>query len=114
MNRISQFARSVLSAASDGDAVANAIVEEAARELFLTARVAVEWVSDDAPLALGGKLLGPNTVLFARLVEHLASHGMSFRPADGSALEGALLIGAGETDKLYRTLIHVWKEGILV
>tara|TARA_R110002051_G_scaffold268722_1_gene328733 strand:+ start:3056 stop:3979 length:924 start_codon:yes stop_codon:yes gene_type:complete len=114
VNRISQFARSVLSAASDGDAAANAIVEEAARELFLTARVAVEWVSDDAPLALGGKLLGPNTVLFARLVEHLASHGMSFRPADGSALEGALLIGAGETDKLYRTLIHVWKEGILV
>ncbi|MGZ0212383.1 MAG: N-acetylglucosamine kinase [Actinomycetales bacterium] len=111
VNRISQFARSVLAAASDGDAVANSIVEQAAHELFLTARVAVAWVAVDAPLALGGKLLGPNTLLFARLVEHLASEGMSFRPADGSALDGALLIGSGNTDNLYRSLIHVWKEG---
>jgi len=113
VNRISQFARSVLTAASEGDAVAIAIVEMAARELFLTARVAVEWVAADAPLALGGKLLGPNTVLFARLVEHLASAGMSFRPADGSALEGALLIGAGDSTILYRSLIHVWKKGTI-
>ncbi|MEV8252693.1 BadF/BadG/BcrA/BcrD ATPase family protein [Rhodoglobus sp. NPDC076762] len=114
VNRISQFARSVLAAAVANDPVANAIVDEAAAELFLTARVAVAWVGTDAPLSLGGKLLGPNTVLFARLVEHLAAEGMSFRPADGSALEGALLIGTGESDNLYRSLIHVWKEGILV
>lgn len=113
VNRISQFARSVLAAATEGDPLADAIVEDAARELFLTARVAVAWVAQDAPLALGGKLLGPHTPLFSRLVEYLAREGMSFRPADGSALEGALLIGTGETDNLYRSLIHVWKEGTL-
>lgn len=110
VNRISQFARDVLAAAVEGDAVANAIVDEAARELFETARVAIQWVGQDAPLALGGKLLGPNTVLFQRLVVQLAAAGLSFRPADASALDGALLLGAGEPDNIYRELIHVWKE----
>ncbi|EAR26093.1 hypothetical protein A20C1_09439 [marine actinobacterium PHSC20C1] len=110
VNRISQFARDVLTAAVEGDEVANAIVNEAARELFMTARVGLQWVGPDAPLALGGKLLGPNTVLFERLVELLAADGLSFRPADGSSLEGALLLGAGESDSIYRGLIHVWKE----
>ncbi|MGV8912153.1 MAG: N-acetylglucosamine kinase [Rhodoglobus sp.] len=110
VNRISQFAREVLTAAVEGDPVANEIVDGAARELFDTARVGLHWVGQDAPLALGGKLLGPNTVLFARLVEHLAAEGLSFRPADASALDGALLLGAGDSDTIYRSLIHVWKE----
>ncbi|MBH0130416.1 N-acetylglucosamine kinase [Salinibacterium sp. NK8237] len=111
VNRIAQFARAVLASATAGDAVADAIVTAAAHELFLTARVGVNWVGNDAPLALGGKLLGPNTLLFARLVERLANEGMSFRPADASALEGALLLGTGDTDNLYRDLIYVWKKG---
>jgi N-acetylglucosamine kinase-like BadF-type ATPase len=110
VNRISQFARDVLTAAVEGDAIANEIVDGAARELSETARVGLHWVGQDAPLALGGKLLGPNTVLFARLVELLAADGLSFRPADASALDGALLLGAGEADSIYRSLIHVWKE----
>ncbi|WP_010204476.1 N-acetylglucosamine kinase [Salinibacterium sp. PAMC 21357] len=110
VNRVSQFARDVLTAAVEGDAVANKIVDGAARELFETARVGLNWVGQDAPLALGGKLLGHNTVLFARLVELLAAEGLSFRPADASALDGALLLGAGETNSIYRSLIHIWKE----
>jgi N-acetylglucosamine kinase-like BadF-type ATPase len=110
VNRISQFARDVLTAAVEGDGVANAIVNEAAHELFTTARAGIQWIGPDAPLALGGKLLGPNTVLFARLVELLAAEGLSFRPADASALDGTLLLGAGESDNIYRGLIHVWKD----
>jgi len=110
VNRISQFARDVLTAAVEGDGVANEIVDGAARELFETARVGLHWVGQDGLLALGGKLLGPNTVLFARLVELLAADGLSFRPADASALDGALLLGSGETDSIYRSLIHVWKD----
>lgn len=110
VNRISQFAREVLTAAVEGDHVANEIVDGAARELFDTARVGLNWVGNDAPLALGGKLLGPNTVLFARVVEHLVAEGLSFRPADASSLDGALLLGAGESNTIYRSLIHTWKE----
>lgn len=110
VNRISQFARDVLTAAVEGDPIANEIVDGAAHELFDTARVALEWVGNNAPLALGGKLLGPNTVLFARLVELLAAAGLPFRPADASALDGALLLGAGESEGIHRSLIHIWKE----
>jgi len=111
VNHIAQFARAVLDASDAGDAVASAIVDDAARELFDTASVGIRWVGKDAPLALGGRLLGTTTPLFARLVEHLGSSGMSFRPADASGLDGALLLGEGEADELYRGLIHVWKEG---
>jgi glucosamine kinase len=110
VNKISQFARDVLSAAVDRDAVANSIVDQAARELFKTARVGLQWVGSNAPLALGGKLLAHDTLLFVRLVELLAAEGLSFRPADASALDGALILGAGIPNSLYRNLIHLWKE----
>jgi len=114
VNRISQFARDVLAAASDGDPVARAIIDSAARELFATAQVAMNWIGPTAPLALGGKLLGPNTPLFARIVELLAVEGSSFRPADSTPLDGGLIIGTEVTPDLYRSLIHVWQEGTLL
>jgi glucosamine kinase len=110
VNQISQFARDVLSAAANKDAVANSIVDQAAGELFETARVGLHWVGSDATLALGGKLLAHDTLLFVRLAELLAAEGLSFRPADASALDGALILGAGRHDSRYRNLIHLWKE----
>ena len=110
VNRISQFARDVLTAAGEGDAVALTIIDNAAHELFDTARAGLNWVGPDAPLALGGKLLAPTTMLFARLVELLVAEGLSFRPADASALDGALLLGADDSPGIYRGLIQIWKE----
>ncbi|MGV8876984.1 MAG: N-acetylglucosamine kinase [Rhodoglobus sp.] len=110
VNQISQFAQAVLATAHEGDAVANSIISAAAEQLFISARVGVNWVGAGAPLALGGKLLAPTTLLFARLVELLTAEGISFRPTDASALDGAVLLGSNGNDSIYRTLIYVWKE----
>ena len=115
MNDIAHFAPDVLAAADQGDAVAQGIANEAAAELVLLARTAVEVArngSPDAtvvPVAVGGRLLGEARPLRRLLDTQLAAEaiGAAVRSADGSSLDGALALGALDDPGRYRSLIHV-------
>lgn len=114
VNTIAQFARDVLDATDSHDAIASAIVEQAARELLAVAQVGAEWVGGAAvPLALGGRLLDRGTVLRRLLDDLLATEGSRIRPrdADGSGLDGALRLGGREDLHWYGGLIHRWSGG---
>lgn len=123
VNRIAQFAPDVLAAADAGDAVAAAIADDAALELATLVMAGVEAArggkaADGAagepgghvPVALGGRLLAPDSPLRRRLVASLARRLPSVVPrsADGSALEGALLLGAARDPGRYDAMVYRW------
>jgi glucosamine kinase len=112
VNTIARFAPEVLAAAAAGDAVASTIVDAAADELAALARAAARQLrSADAPLplALGGRLVqdGP---LRTRLEQRLAAEApaIGLRSADGSPLEGALLLGAADDPGRYGDSLYTW------
>ena len=116
VNTIAQFAPEVLEAAEAGDAVASAIIDEAARELLLIARAGAAWAGGEAvtvPLALGGRLLHPGTELRRRLLDLLAGARLPIatRSADASALDGALRLGLAGHLGAYADLVHTWSDG---
>ncbi len=112
VNSIARFAPAVLEAADDGDAVAEAIADQAVEELTSLARAAAASIAPAGaavPLALGGRLMqdGPLRQQFERaILEHLAT--TKTRSADGSPLDGALLLGAGADPGRYGDLVYVW------
>lgn len=117
VNAIAQFAPDVLAAAAAADPVASAIVNDAAGELVgvVAAGIAAtdgEGVHGDVPLALGGRLLTPRSELRRRLDAVLggARLAVAARDADGSALDGALLLGQGPGHR-YGPLVHRWPGG---
>lgn len=113
VNSIAQFARDVLEVAAGGDAVADAIVVSAAEELAATAQAAAAWVGDDVvDVALGGRLLAPNTVLRRRFDEAMNTsiRRVSVRTADASGLLGAIHLGLDNAIERYGALVHVWHK----
>jgi glucosamine kinase len=115
VNTIAQFAPDVLEAAAAGDAAANDIIDEAARELLLVARTGAAWAGGSAvtvPLALGGRLLQPGTMLRRRLLDLLTRARLSVAPrsADASALDGAIQLGLAGDPHAYAGLVHTWTE----
>ena len=113
VNDIAHFARDVLAVADAGDAVAAAIVDEAADELMTLIGAGVTAaVSDEAvvPAALGGRLLAEASTLRARLDRRLREElpAVAARTADGSALDGALALGMADDPGRYRDLVHIW------
>jgi N-acetylglucosamine kinase-like BadF-type ATPase len=114
VHAIAGFAPDVLEAAVVGDEVAEAIVDEAAQELMTLAAAGAQWVGVEAPpLALGGRLLAPGTVLRRRLDLLFAASSLDVEPrdADGTALDGALALGLSTDPNRYRTRVHVWHAG---
>ena len=112
VNAIAQFATDVL-VASVTDAQAEAIVDAAAAELHGVAAAAVRLFDPGAlvAVALGGRLLVDRTPLRVALDERLASEPtLQPRTADGSALDGAMLLGRQADPGRYAPLVHVWRK----
>jgi glucosamine kinase len=114
VNAIAQFAPDVLDAA-DGDAVAARIVGDAAQALSAlvdaAARVARGPGEDVVPVALGGRLLEGGGPLRAALDARLADDAtIAPRTADGSSLDGAMLLGAAPDPGRYAGLVGTWSR----
>jgi N-acetylglucosamine kinase-like BadF-type ATPase len=118
VNDIAHFAPDVLAIADSGDAVATAIAHDAATELTILIRSAVEVAGRGSPagttvpVALGGRLLGEGRPLRRRLDGLLSTEdlGAAIRSADGSSLDGALALGVLGDPGPYRSLVHVSRE----
>jgi glucosamine kinase len=120
VDAIARFAPDVLDTGAAGDPVAAGIADRAAQELVLLIAAGIAHVhgphgdtTEDVPAALGGRLLAPGSPLRARL-DHALDHArlpVVTRTADGSALDGALLIGLASEDRRYATLVHRWPGG---
>jgi glucosamine kinase len=119
VNAIAGFAPDVLDAAAAGDPVATGIVDDGASELAALAVAAVTHAAGlpggarphhDVPLALGGRLLGPGSLLRDRLLDRLAAAGLagSLRGADGTPLDGAMRLADPATAARYGRLVHRW------
>ena len=115
VHEIASFAPDVLEGAESGDEVAAAILDRAADELALTAWSGATWAAGSSttgavPLALGGRLLADESQLRRRLDERLADlrSPVAVRSADGTPLDGAMLIGGRDTPGPYHGLVHVW------
>jgi N-acetylglucosamine kinase-like BadF-type ATPase len=114
VHAIAEFAPDVFEAAVDGDAVAEAILDEAAQELMTLAAAGAAWVGVEAPpLALGGRLLASQSELRRRLDLLLAVSPLhpGSRDAAGTALDGALALGLSTDPNRYRTRVHIWQAG---
>lgn len=114
VNDIAQFARDVLETADD-DEVASAIVNRAVAALTDTlsaaATAAAAPSGTGVPVALGGRLLGANTVLRQRL-EGAVAHAVpaaELRAPRGDALEGGLVLD--HSSAAYGSLIHHFVRG---
>ena len=113
------FATAVLAAAGQGDKVAGRIVSEGAVELADLVEAAAELMRaagwrGAVPVALGGRLLEPGTVLRRRLDTILAAPAspsalrLAVRSADAPPLEGAVLLGELGATR-YGGLVQTWR-----
>jgi len=112
VDTIARFAPDVLEVAADGDAVASAIVDEAVVELLTLVRATAGYVApggDPVPLALGGRLV-ESGILRDRLEQAIREElpAVMTRSADGSPLDGALLLGGEPDPGRYHELVYVW------
>lgn len=112
VDTIARFAPEVLAAAEAGDAVASTITDAAADELAVLARAAARRLGAaeaPLPLALGGRLVQEG-VLRTRLEQRIAAEApeIGLRSADGSPLEGGLLLGAADDPGRYRDFVYTW------
>jgi len=92
-----RFAPEVARAAEAGDAVAGAILREAAEHLAATACSAAAALPPGAPCAIVGGLARLSVLLMDRLEDLLVRAGLKLVPAQGTALDGARLL-ATRTD----------------
>lgn len=133
VDAIARFAVEVLAATDAGDAVATAVVDDAASRLVRTVTAAAAWLGqqvrcaatdpdtsaeplDSIPVALGGRLLGGGA-LRRRLEVALAAPApggadhLTVVAASGTPLDGALRLGAGLRPVPHGDLVHVWSAG---
>lgn len=112
VNDIAQFARDVLEAA-ERHPVAGTILDEAAGRLHGTALAAAACIDGpESPLALGGRMLETGSPLRSRLDALLAGDSaIASRSADADPVDGALLLGSGDSPGRYRDLVYLWNEG---
>ena len=92
-----RFAPEVAYAAEAGDAVAAAILREAAEHLAATAGSAAAALPPGAACAIVGGLARLSVLLMDRLEDLLVEAGIKLAPAQGNALDGAHLL-ASRTD----------------
>lgn len=110
---IAGFAPDVLDAAQRGDEVAGGILDEATSELLLLARSGAAVVGGEGvPVALGGRLLASGGPLRERLERRLTEtdQDVTVRDPDGSALDGAILLGLSAEPGRYGDLVHLWRK----
>lgn len=113
VNRIAHFAPDVLAVAEAGDPVAAAIVEEATLELATLVHAGIAAVTREGQpvrVALGGRLMADGSPLRRRLEGALAGAVPAAEPrsAEGSSLDGALLLGQTSHPGRYRSLVYRW------
>jgi N-acetylglucosamine kinase-like BadF-type ATPase len=112
VNAIAQFGSDVLEAVAT-DPTAAAIVDAAAAELHGVIAAAIRHMSDSpgtVAVGLGGRLLVDPTPLRTALDERLAGEPtLKARTADGSPLDGAMLLGQSADPGRYAPLVHVWR-----
>ncbi len=109
VNEIAQFARDVL-ASADTVPEAGAIVDAAAERLMITIHAARDYLGETVtPLALGGRLLAPDSPLRRRL-DRLLDHEprLSPRTADRDPLGGCLLLPLSQLADRYGELLYRW------
>jgi N-acetylglucosamine kinase-like BadF-type ATPase len=116
VDTIARFAPEVMVEAVAGDAVAGAILDQAAHELVSVARAGAAVAGDGdvvVPLALGGRLLASGTELRRRVDERLARElvHVATRTADASPLDGAIKLGQSDDPGPYHALVHTWTQG---
>lgn len=111
VNEIAQFARDVLATSSSIEE-SGAILDEAAHHLILTIRAAIEYLDETrSPLALGGRMLSPDSPLRQRLDRLLTGEPrVAPRSADNEPIEGALLLAEGDTADHYGNLVFRWNR----
>ena len=132
VDAIARFAVEVLAATDGGDAVATAVVDDAAARLVRTVAAAAAWLGAEIrggaedpgsansgspiPVALGGRLLRQGA-LRARLEVALrrptpeGADPLTVVAASGTPLDGALRLGAELRPEHYGDLVHVWSAG---
>jgi N-acetylglucosamine kinase-like BadF-type ATPase len=117
VNDIAHFAPDVLDAAAAGDPIAGAVAAGASAELVTLVRAGVAAAGDGTvdrpvPVALGGRLLAPGTSLRVRLDAALAHEvpAAVARSADGSPLDGAVLLGMAAGPGRYEHLVSTWRS----
>ncbi|MDF2562198.1 MAG: ATPase [Microbacterium sp.] len=86
---VSAFATQVSDAASHGDLVATAILDDAARDLVATIAAAAAH-APQRPISYTGRLLHQNTALRERVAVHLAERGLALAAPRGDALAGGI------------------------
>jgi glucosamine kinase len=116
IDAIARFATDVLAAATR-DVVAARIVRDAASELHGVIGSAVRiarsgGTAGPIPVGLGGRLLIERTPLRDELDARLAAdRTVEARTADGTPLDGAMLLAAQPTPGRYARLVHTWRPG---
>lgn len=118
VDAIARFAPDVLAVAELGDIAATTIVSNATDELVTLVRAAVELLGPDArnvPVALGGRLM-EDGLLRRRLEEALERSvpAAQAQPADGTPLDGALLLGTASDTGRYDSLVYRWAAPVSV
>jgi glucosamine kinase len=112
VNTIARFAPDVLDMAAGGDAVASAIVDAAVVELLSLVHAATAFASpggDSVPVALGGRLV-EGGILRERLERAIRRNlpTAAAQSAEGSPLDGALLLGGKADPGRYQDVVYVW------
>lgn len=91
---VARFAPEVARAAAAGDAVADAILREAAVHLAATAQSAASALPPGAACAVTGGLVRLGPPLMGRLERLLSEAGLKLVPTPGAALDGARRLAA--------------------
>jgi N-acetylglucosamine kinase-like BadF-type ATPase len=118
VNDIAHFAPDVLELAEAGDHEAERIVREAATELTAVVRAGCRAVAGkDAapgavPVAFGGRLLTPGTILRRWLEKSVAAElpQAATRDADGTPLDGAMRLGLEPGPGRYAGMVTRWAD----
>lgn len=118
VNAIAHFAPEVLGSAEAGDDEAERIVREAATELTGVVRAGCRVVAGrnaepgSVPVALGGRLLTPGTILRRWLEKSVAAElpQAATRSADGTPLDGAMQLGLQAEPGRYSEMVTRWAD----
>jgi N-acetylglucosamine kinase-like BadF-type ATPase len=113
VNTIARFAPAVLTAAEADDAVAVSIIEDAVAELVALIAAGCRLAAphaDPVPVALGGRLVAEGGL--RRRLETAIDSSLPralLQSAQGTPLDGALLLGAADGTGTYDGLIYAWR-----
>lgn len=113
VDAIAQAAVLVCAEAEAGDRLAARILRTAAERLTNTVGAALAFLGSGAPVALDGRLLGKDAILAKQVVSLISDSHPRVRisMAQGSSLDGACRLAAGETTGHYEHLFTIFGEG---